>query len=303
MERFDELATAQRGLLLYDQGLELFGRRGFDRRVRQGDLIREHHGLYRVAGTAITNSLVISAASLLFDAVGSIGAAGTLHGLDGFDVLRPEVTVTCEFNARRLVFFDRRVTVHRTNLLLPAHRTFVNGVPVTSVARTICDLSRRFEALDLGKLLDDAKRRGLVTYEEVAACREDMRAQGRRRTRVLDEALEARGFGFDPGESEPELKVRTWLEDAGLAPEVQVEVVVAGKPRRLDLAFPEVRVAVEYQGLKAHALPAAVIDDSRKVTELQLAGWIVVLITKGDSRTKAIQMVRDALAMRRKGDA
>lgn len=243
--------------------------------------------------------MVIFATSLLYNAAGSIGAAAFLHRFDGFGILRPEVTVTGEFNARRLVIFERRVKVHRTNLLLPAHISHIEGIPVTSAARTVCDLSTRLDARSLGKLLDDAKRRSLVTYGEVIACRDDIRAQGRRRTTVLDEVLEERGFGFDPGESEPELRVRTWLEDAGLPPEMQVEVVVAGKKRRLDLAYCAERVAVEYQGVNTHATPVAVIDDSRRITELQLAGWLVVLLTKGDSRQKVLQMVRDALAARR----
>lgn len=301
MEGFDELAAAQGGLILYDQGVELFGRRGLDRRARAGDLIREHHGLYRVAGTPITNALVMRGASLLFDAVGSVGGAASMHRLDGFEVLRPEVTIRADFTGRKLVLFERRVTVHRTNMLPPDHVTLVEGIPVTTPARTICDLSRRFESLALGKLLDDANRRGIVTYEEVSACRRDLQARGRRRTTVVDEMLEARGFGFNPGESEPELKVRTWLEDAGLPPEVQVEVVIAGAVRRLDLAYGAERVAVEYQGIKAHASEWGVIDGSRRTTELQLAGWLVVLVTKADTRRDVIARVREALEMRRRG--
>lgn len=300
MERFDELAQAQHGLLLTNQCLALFGRRGFDNRVTKGDLTREHHGLYRVAGTPVTDALALYAATLLYGGVGSVATAGWLHNLNRLRVLRREVTVVDSFGVRELVLFNRAVTIHRTNFLPADHRTTVAGVPVTSVPRTLCDLSRRFGPTVLGEIVDDAVRRGLTTYAEVARCREEMRARGRRRTSVIDVVLLARGAGFHPGESAPELTLRTWLEDAGLPPEVQVEVEVAGKKRRLDLAYPPERVAVEYQGIDEHGNGAAVIDDSQRTTELQLDGWLVVFVTKATGRREAVRMVREALAQRRR---
>ncbi len=301
MEGFDELVQAQRGVLLWGQGVEILGRRGFDRLVRDGALIKEHHGLYRVFGVPITDRLVLFAASLLCNGVGSIGAAAYFHGFDTFETFRPVVTTTDSCASRKLTLFGRSVTVHRTNLLPPEHQGVFFGVPMTTPARTICDLSRRFDASALGKLLDDASRRKLVTLPEVAECRQELRARGRRRTTVLDEVLEARGLAYNPGESAPELKIRTWLEDAGLAPEVQVEVVVAGKRRRLDLAYVPERVAVEYQGLDTHGNPTAVIEDSQRTTELQLAGWLIVFVTKATGRQKTVEMVREALEQRRRG--
>jgi hypothetical protein len=299
MEQFDELAQAQRGLMLTYQCLELFGRRGFDRRVDDGDLIKEHHGLYRVAGTPVTASLAIVGASLLYGAVGSVSAAGALHAFDRCPVLRPEVTVLDSFGIRKLKLFKRGVTMHRTNFLPDEHCMLSDGIPVTTPARTICDLSRRFEAATLGKILDDAVRRELVSYEAVSECRDELRVRGRRRITVLDQMLASRGFGFNPGESAPELKDRTWLEDAGLPPEVQVEVVVAGKNRRIDLAYVKEKVAVEYFGIAAHGTEPAVIEDSQRSTELQLAGWLIVFITKATTRREAVAMVREALEQRR----
>ncbi|MEY2474541.1 MAG: hypothetical protein QOK28_3870 [Actinomycetota bacterium] len=298
MEGFDELVSAQQGLILWSQGLEILKRRGMQRRVRDGALVKEHHGLYRVAGVPITDRLVLYGAALVCDGVGSMGAAAYFHGFDTFDVFRPVVTTTEACASRTIKLFGRDVTVHRTNCLPAEHQGVFFGVPMTTPARTMCDLSRRFDARSLGKLIDDASRRKLLTLPDVAECRDDLRARGRRRTTVLDEVLEARGLGYDPGESAPELKIRTWLEDAGIAPEVQVEVVVAGKPRRIDLAYVADQVAVEYQGLDTHGNPTAVIEDSQRTTELQLAGWLIVFVTKATGRQKTIQMVREALEQR-----
>jgi hypothetical protein len=302
MESFDELVQAQQGLILWRQGLEILGKRGMQRRVREDALIKEHHGLYRVAGVPITDRLVLYAATLVCDGVGSIGAAAYFHGFDSFDVFRPVVTTTIEnVGGRTIKLFGRKVTVVRTNFLPAEHQGVFLGVPMTTPARTMCDLSRRFDALALGKLVDDAARRHILELREIAACREDLRARGRRKTTVLDGVLDARGLGYHPGESAPELKIRTWLEDAGLPPEVQVEVVVAGKKRRLDLAYVPEQVAVEYQGLDAHGNPIAVIEDSQRTTELQLAGWLIVFPTKATSRKELVANVREALEKRRGG--
>jgi hypothetical protein len=194
--------------------------------------------------------------------------------------------------------FGPEVAIHRSNYLPESHIEIVRGIPCATAARTICDLSIYFSASSLGKILDDAKRRRLVTYSEVAACRDELRTRGRRRATVIDDVLRERGIDFDPGDSKPEVRTRRWLEQAGLPPVVQHPVIVAGKRRRLDLAYPPERIAVEYVGLDAHGLPVRVLDDAQRTTELQLAGWLVVFITKKTTKTDAIQMVREALQMR-----
>src|SRR5205085_8287483 len=168
------------------------------------------------------------------------------------------------------------IRVHRTNFLPPHHVETLDGIATTTVARTLCDLSSVTSVERLARLVDDCKRRHLADYGEVARCREELRARGRRRTTFLDLVLETRVPGYVPGESDPEDKVRGWLEDAGYVPVAQHRVVIDGDRRRLDLALPDERIAIEYQGIDAHATDGAVVDDSRKFTELQLAGWSLV---------------------------
>jgi hypothetical protein len=302
VESFDELVQTQQGLLLWRQGVNAIGRRAMDRRVRDEALIKECHGLYRVAGVPVTDKVVLCAATLLCNGVGSVGAAAYFHGFDSFNVFRPVVTTTDACASRTIKVFGRDVTVVRTNFLPAEHQGVFYGVRMTTPARTLCDLSRRFEARALGKLIDDAARRRLVSLSEVAQCRDEVRARGRRRTSVLDVVLEARGIGYKLGDSAPEVDVRTWLEDAGLPPEVQVDVVVSGKHRRIDLAYVAEKVAVEYQGLDEHGNPTAVIEDSDRTTELQLAGWLVVFVTKATGRKRTVEMVREALEQRRSRD-
>jgi len=219
--RFDEVVQSQFGLLTRDQGLEFFGRRGFDRRVRRGEFIRVARGLYRVAGSPVTAEQRLFLATLAYSGVASHRAAAALRGFQRYVDVPPEVTVARRPGGKGERAFGEHVRLHRTNCLPTSHIELVRGIPTTTAARTICDLSSLLSTPSLGRLLDDAKRRSLVTYEAVAACRDDIRSRGRRRTTVIDELLEFPWIGFNPGESPPELEVRTWLEDAGIYPVAQ----------------------------------------------------------------------------------
>ena len=113
-----------------------------------------------------------------------------------------------------------------------------------------------------------------------------MRAQGRRRTTVIDEILAERVDGYLLGDTPPEDKVIGWVRDAGHDPKPQLWVVANGNRRQIDVALPDDRVAVEYQGIAAHSTQGAVERDSEKITDLQLAGWFVVLVTKKTQKAK-----------------
>ena len=62
---------------------------------------------------------------------------------------------------------------------------------------------------------------------------------------------------------------------AGLRPEVQYPVVVNGRRYRLDLAFPELWIAVEYDGAE-HRLQARARRDLVREADLASAGWRIL---------------------------
>jgi hypothetical protein len=67
---------------------------------------------------------------------------------------------------------------------------------------------------------------------------------------------------------------------------------------RLDLAWPHLRVALEYDGYAAHAGREA--DDQARRADLEARGWIVVVVRKEDLRafTKVVTALRAAFARR-----
>jgi hypothetical protein len=88
----------------------------------------------------------------------------------------------------------------------------------------------------------------------------------------------------DPrAESPPESRVRLHLALAGLpAPVPQYPVLHRGEfVARLDLAWPAVRFAIEYDG-QWHADPAQLSRDRRRIRELNALGWYVYPVTSAD---------------------
>ncbi|WP_297545825.1 DUF559 domain-containing protein [Amycolatopsis sp.] len=93
-------------------------------------------------------------------------------------------------------------------------------------------------------------------------------------------ARQAVGLSDPRAESVPESEVRVWLTLNGMQPEPQVNVFHRGKfLGRLDLAFPECKLAVEYDGAWHQEDDQPLLDARRRAAFLA-AGWDFVVITK-----------------------
>lgn len=75
---------------------------------------------------------------------------------------------------------------------------------------------------------------------------------------------------------------------------------------RMDLAWPDLKVAVEYQGgifsrQASHSSTANIMRDQEKANEAQLHGWILIYANaKTVTSGQAVDWVNRALALRRK---
>ena len=80
----------------------------------------------------------------------------------------------------------------------------------------------------------------------------------------------------DPrAESPMESRIRVALVLGGLPPFVQHAVTVDGRAFRLDLAYPEARLGVEYDG-RHHREPGQAQRDLEREAMLATAGWKIV---------------------------
>lgn len=104
-------------------------------------------------------------------------------------------------------------------------------------------------------------------------------------------------------ESPPESRTRLLLVLAGLPePVVQHEAFVAGRRRRFDLAYPELKIAVEYDGSYHYASEAQKQADIVREDELRSAGWIVIrVVSVGIFRDPASTLARVADALTQRG--
>ncbi|MGY2127290.1 endonuclease domain-containing protein [Blastococcus sp. SYSU DS0617] len=100
-------------------------------------------------------------------------------------------------------------------------------------------------------------------------------------------------------ESPPETRVRLLLRGRGVpTPVAQYEVRHDGRfVARVDFAWPELEVALEYDGAW-HGEKGQFARDRRRLNRLQEAGWRVVFVTAADLHdpVRLLAMVRAALA-------
>lgn len=271
-------------------------------RLDRGDWVTVRRGVYGLAGVRPCREQAVLAVCLAVgDACWASGrTAGELWGLEvpapaAIDVLTPPAV---------RVRLDG-VAQHRSTELHLADLTRHRLVPVTSVARTLVDCVPSLPGRRLGEAVDDALRRGLLDVHELAACVHRLDHGGRRRIVPLRRALADRLPGYDPGGSRRELDVVDVLRRGGLpAPVQQYEVVVGGRRRFLDYAYPQERVGLEFDGFAEHGMLRSTFDDDRvRGNDLAVAGWLMLHFTSRSSPAHVVERTGEALSLRRRQPA
>ena len=90
-----------------------------------------------------------------------------------------------------------------------------------------------------------------------------------------------------------ESEARSVFIDGGLPlPELQYQIIDrCGELWRVDFAWPEARLAVEYDSVEWHANPTAFKHDRIKMSRLQECGWSVMPIVVDDVRKYPLDLV------------
>ena len=188
------------------------------------------------------------------------------------------------------------VIVHQTDRLGSRDVTTKHGIPVTTVARTLCDLTADHHVGVLAALVDDALRRKQVTLAGLRRVAEELDGRGRPRCTVMREILADRQAGFDPGGSAQEVRVAKLLVAAGLpAPVPQHTFRIGGRSYRVDLAYPNSGVVIEYDGWDFHSGRRAFHGDRARGNQLELLGLTVLRFTSAFTDAQIVADVRSAL--------
>jgi hypothetical protein len=219
------------------------------RSVRDRSLTRVRRGAYVAepapTGVAARHRLAISAAVTELDAgaVLSHGSAAVLHGLPTWSMAlgRVQVTRIRSYGGRR----DRRVHV-RVARLDPDEITRVDGIRVTSTARTVVDLARALPFEPAVVVGDAALALGITSGDELAdALRRSARRPWCARARA------AVGFLDGRAESVGESRSRVAIARAGLPvprPQWEVRDARGALIGRGDFGWPEYGVVGEFDG-------------------------------------------------------
>jgi very-short-patch-repair endonuclease len=172
--------------------------------------------------------------------------------------------------------------------------------PCTRPLRTAVDIARFDPFPESVVALDVLLARGLVRAGELEdAVRSLPAGRGTRRARTAVDLADERA------ESPPESRLRVLLRLAGLDPQPQFVVRDADGRQlaRVDLAFPEQRVAIEYDGAW-HGAPGQLAKDRRRLNRLVQEGWRVLHLTAADLHdpAAALTAVRRLLASHEIGE-
>ncbi len=241
------------------------------RQLRGPYVHRVVQGVYRPAWIPLTHSLKCRALCLVLPdgAVVTGASAATVLGLalasphDPVVVAAPDHLTVPRRNGVRL----RRVAARSL-----AHRD-VDGVRLAGPRRIAFDAAVGLPLHEATAALDAVVRHGIVDAEDLRRWlldRHDNHVVAVRRAAAL----------VDPrAESRPESITRVHLVEAGFAVVPQFRVVVDSRViARVDLALPEHKIAIEYDG-RWHEDGAQRALDNDRLAALRAAGWTVIIVT------------------------
>ena len=282
------LAEQQHGVVAIWQLLELgLGRDAIKYRVSIGRLHRVHQGVFAVGHRNLTREGHRMAAVLAYgpDAVLSHWSAAAHWGI-GAARVRYDVTTPHSKRSRKTI------RAHSAKLH-PEERAVHNGIPITSVERTILDLAAQSTRDQLTYLIEEAERkdrRNLVALDRAISRRP--RAAGVARLK----AVLATYRGTADTRSKLERKFRKLIAEAGL-PEPQFNVVVAGIS--VDVYWPQWKLVVELDSEAYHNNPRAFETDRVRDAKLQTHDLRVLRVTGDRMDNTPDDVLADIVALRR----
>jgi hypothetical protein len=165
----------------------------------------------------------------------------------------------------------------------------VDGRFATSPAWTAVEVARALRRPRALATLDAALRTRTCHRRELAAAAS--KQAGRRGIVAVRQLIPlADALSESPMESEARLA----MLDGGLPPPVlQYELVDRdGRTWRVDFAWPQYRVAVEYDGFDWHSDPEQFRRDRQKRAALTEAGWALLSVVADDVRRRPYAMVQ-----------
>ncbi|MGA7055121.1 MAG: DUF559 domain-containing protein, partial [Mycobacterium sp.] len=215
--------------------------------------------------------------------------AAALLGAEWVDAQAPAELITYRRRPPPLI-------ITRNETLQIGEATMIDGIPVTSAARTIFDLGRRPGLVTAAIRIDALMRAAGITAEDVGPLIASHRgARGMKQLRRVLALVDA------GAESPQETRTRLVLIRGGL-PRPQTQIVVRNMwgavVARIDMGWEEWLVGVEYDGAQHWTDPRIRANDIDRTAELEHRGWRLVRVSADLLRNRpdiVVERVRRAL--------
>lgn len=294
---FSELAGRQHGVVARWQLARAgIGRGTIDDRIGRR-LHPIHRGVYAVGYpiSRIESRWMAAVLAAGPDAVLSHRSAAQLWGLVSRSRQRSEVTRPTYFRSQP------RICSHRS--LLPVdERTVVDGIPVTTVPRTVLDFAGLASRRQVERVLNEVEVRQLTDPLSIP----DLlgRYPRRRGTAALRDLL---GEGAEAGgvtRNDFEELFVPLLDLHGLPrPRFNADIFVAGRFVCVDCLWQRERLIVELDGRATHGTLQAFESDRERDRRLIADGWQVIRVTWHQLRNQGPSIASDLLQTLAQGRA
>ncbi|HWD74049.1 MAG TPA: type IV toxin-antitoxin system AbiEi family antitoxin domain-containing protein [Solirubrobacteraceae bacterium] len=268
--RLAERAAGQHGVVSRGQLRELeYSEAAIKTRIATGRLHRIHRGVYAVGHTKLTLRGRWMAAVLACGdgAVLSHQDAAALHGLRRAGSGRIHVTSTSRHNIKGIL-------CHGARQLDPNDVTTIDGIPVTTLERTLLDVAESLTPRHFAAALEQAEREDRLDQRRLDAV--IARNPGRRGIKPLTGALIA--LTDEPGwlQSELERRFRSLTRTYGLPPALSNQYV---EGKLVDAYWPDHGLVVEVDGWRTHKTRDAFETDRARDSKLAAAHYRVMRFT------------------------
>ena len=245
------------------------------KRIAAGRLHRIHRGVYAIGRNELSARGRWMAATLACGprAVLSHRSSAVVRGIHGSEGAKTHVTLPSSCARTR-----PGIEVHTSTTLTAADIARVDGIPCTSLARTLVDFADTAKRREVERAVDRAEILRLFDLPAVEAA---IARAGRRRGAALLRAVLADYAGPQLTEEGVEERFFTLCRSAGLPdPEANVWITLAeGDAYKTDFLWREERLIVETDGRDAHTTRAAFERDRLRDQRLTLAGFTMVRFT------------------------
>lgn len=271
------LAARQHGVITWTQLCQLHvPHTTIERWATVGLLDRVAPEVYRFAGAPDTWRQRVMIAVLDSGGLASHRTAAALHGLDGHPGRVIEVTVERWRRSSRRTPYK----IHESKDLRGPDFAKRDGIPCTSLIRTLLDLPAVEHVFRAEQALDHASRIDLLNLELAERRFLEVARRGRNGTTTMRHMLSERTGSEIPVGSSFESKALRMIKAAGIIkPDKQVLVEDGGFTAFIDLGWPIVTFGLECDSLAHHFGKHAHSRDRVRRRKLKRLGWDIAEVT------------------------